>query len=146
MATEILPRLMLFTAVVWLAGCSPEHFDRPGADGDEALYTSMYPYYAEFCALSQIKKKVGFGADIRGEIGGHSVFYLNGACRDPGTDYPVLRLCNPTSGVSRADALGSAAHADDAQVGGAQAGVAQTDGVGLSMNAHFSNAKWVAIP
>ena len=69
MATEILPRLMLFTAVVWLAGCSPEHFDRPGADGDEALYTSMYPYYAEFCALSQIKKKVGFGADIRGEIG-----------------------------------------------------------------------------
>ena len=129
--TNILPRLLWLTVAIWLTGCGVEHFDRPGAGGDEALYTSVYPYYAEFCALSQIKKKGGFGADIRGEIGGHSVFYLNGACRDPGTDYPVLRLCDPSAG-----APGDDTHIDAARV----------DGVGLSMNAHFSNAKWVATP
>ena len=64
-------------------------------------------------------------------MGGHSVFYLSGACRDPGTDYPVLRLCGPS-----ADVAGDGTSADRAQA----------DGVGLSMNAHFSNAKWVAIP
>jgi hypothetical protein len=128
---KVLPRLIWLTLAIWLTGCSAEHFDRPGARGDEALYTSIYPYYAEFCALSQIKKKIGFGADIRGEIGGHSVFYLNGACRDPGTDYPVLRVCDPTAG----------APGDDAHDAGAR-----VDGVGLSMNAHFSNAKWVATP
>ncbi len=45
------------------------------------------------------------------------MFYLNGACRETG-DYPVLELC-------RGDA---------------------EDGVGLSMNEHFANAKWVATP
>lgn len=114
-----------------LAGCSTEHFDRPGAGTDDALYASLYPYYAEFCALSQIKKKVGYGADIRGEIGGHSVFYLNGACRDPKTDYPTLLLCDQVP-----DTTAHAATADDDP----------HDGVGISMNSHFSNAKWAAIP
>ena len=100
---------------VWLGGCALARFDVPGA-ADEGAYAAANPYYAEFCALSQIKKKVGFGADIRGEIGGHSVFYLNGACRVAGEEYPVLEVCAPT------------------------------DGVGLSMNEHFANAKWVATP
>jgi hypothetical protein len=129
--TKRLFRFPLLAIAVWLAGCSPERFDRPGNGGDEALYSSLYPYYAEFCALSQIKKKPGFGANIRGEPGGHSVFYLNGACRDAGTDYPVLRVCDPAD----------AGRDDGANVSGAQVG-----GVGVSMNAHFSNAKWVAIP
>ena len=81
----------------------------------------LFPYYAEFCALSQIKKKPGFGADVRGEIGGHAVFYLNGACLDRDQAYPVLRVC-------------------------ADAPADRMDGVGLSMNAHFSNAKWAAVP
>jgi hypothetical protein len=81
-----------------------------------AAYTLLYPFYAEYCAVSQISKKPGFGADIRGEIGGHAVFYLNGACRKADDPYPVLQVCD----------------------GG--------DGAGLSMNAHFSNAKWVATP
>ena len=102
-------------AAAWLAGCATETFDRPGA-GNEAAYAAAHPYYAEFCALSQIKKKPGFGADIRGEIGGHAVFYLNGACRVEAAHYPVLRVCD------------------------------STDGVGLSMNEHFENAKWVATP
>ena len=46
------------------------------------------------------------------------MFYLNGACRVAGLGYPVLAVCDGGNG----------------------------DGVGLSMNAHFSNAKWVATP
>jgi hypothetical protein len=135
---------MWLTVAVWLAGCSPENFDRPGAGGNEALYTSIYPYYAEFCALSQIKKKPGFGADIRGQIGGHSVFYLSDACRDPGTDYPVLRLCDGSADVQGADAQGTNAQGTNVQ--GTHVDEPQDDGVGISMNEHFSNAKWVAIP
>lgn len=100
---------------LWMGGCAVARFDVPGAV-DEAAYAAAHPYYAEYCALTQIKKKQGFGADIRGEIGGHAVFYLNGACLVPLVGYPVLQVCAPT------------------------------DGVGLSMNAHFYNAKWVATP
>ncbi len=111
--------------LVWLGGCALARFDARGAS-DEAAYVAEHPLYAEFCALSQIKKRVGFGADIRGEIGGHAVFYLNGACLQKGAAYPVLEPC---PGNER---LGS-----DGKGG---------DGVGLSMNAHFRNAKWVATP
>ena len=121
----ILPLLMWLMIILCLAGCGAENFDCPGPGTDDGLYTSLYPYYAEFCALSQIKKKVGYGADIRGEIGGHSVFYLNGACRDPKTDYPTLLLCDQVPASADSD---------------------PRDGVGISMNSHFSNAKWVAIP
>jgi hypothetical protein len=107
-----------------LGGCSVTQFDLPGTQGDEAAYAAAFPYYAEYCALSQISKKPGFGADIRGEIGGHAVFYLNGACRDDAAGYPVLRMCTPD------------VPADGTRMGG----------VGLSMNAHFSNAKFVAVP
>ncbi len=124
-------RCLCVMMVVWLAGCGAENFNRPGDGGNETLYTALYPYYAEFCAVSQIDKKVGFGADIRGQPGGHSVFYLNGACRDSGTAYPVLRLCDPSERAGD-----ESARSDDGRL----------DGVGLSMNAHFSNAKWVAVP
>ncbi len=114
-------RLAPLLAALWLTGCAVARFDIPGAAGDEAAYADRHPYYAEFCALSQIKKKLGYGADIRGEIGGHAVFYLNGACRVPGLAYPVLEVCDGAAGRA-------------------------PDGVGLSMNAHFLNAKWVATP
>lgn len=112
-----MPRRLLscLLAALWLGGCAFVRFDVPGA-ADEAAYVAKQPYYAEFCALSQIKKISGFGAEIRGEIGGHSVFYLNGVCRVEGAGYPVLQVCAPT------------------------------DGVGLSENEHFRNAKWVATP
>lgn len=108
-------------AALWLTGCSVASFDVPGAAGNEPAYVERHPYYAEFCALSQIKKIRGYGADIRGEIGGHAVFYLNGACRIAGLGYPVLDVCDGVDGRP-------------------------PDGVGLSMNAHFLNAKWVATP
>jgi hypothetical protein len=86
---------------------------------DEALYSSLYPYYAEFCAVSQILKKPGFGAEIRGGRGGHAVLYLNGVCRDHDAHYPTLVLCDPHGDPDR-------------------------QGVGLSVNEHFKNANWVA--
>ena len=112
-------RLLRVLAAAWLGGCAVARFDVPGAS-DEAAYAAAHPYYAEFCALSQIKKKPGFGAEIRGDIGGHSVFYLNGACLQAGAGYPVLEVCTP--------------------------GEADQGGVGLSENEHFANAKWVATP
>ncbi len=106
-------RLVSLFLAAWLTACATAQFDRVGEAPDS--YEAAHPYYAEFCAVSQIKKKPGFGADIRGEIGGHALFYLNGACRKPGEVYPVLVLC-------------------------------EGHGVGLSMNEHFRNAKWVATP
>ncbi|MBC7800138.1 MAG: hypothetical protein H7Z10_05915 [Gemmatimonadaceae bacterium] len=113
-------RMAPLFAALWLSACSVANFDIPGAAGDDDAYAARHPYYAEFCALSQIKKIEGFGADIRGQIGGHAVFYLNGACRVAGQDYPVIAVCDGAGGPP--------------------------DGVGLSMNSHFRNAKWVATP
>ncbi len=79
-----------------VAGCAVVRFDVPGA-ADEAAYVADHPYYAEYCTLSQIKKRPGFGADIRGEIGGHAVFYLNGARVVPGE--PVLVPGGPEDGA-----------------------------------------------
>ena len=102
----------LLTALL-LTACAAANF--PPLGETDANYAATHQFFAEYCALSQIKKRPGFGADIRGEIGGHAVFYLQGACRDPDQAYPVLRLC-------------------------------EQGGVGLSVNAHFRNAKWAAIP
>jgi hypothetical protein len=84
----------------------------------EATYTAWHPYYFEFCALSEPLKKPGYGAELRGGIGGHSTIYLNGAClKGPG--YPELEVCR---------------------------GSPADHGVGISVNSHFVNANWVAIP
>lgn len=104
--------------LIWLAGCSAP-FDITPPPNDEAAYTLLFPFYAELCAVSQIKKKPGFGVDTSGGPGGHAVFYLNGACRDRDAGYPTLVMCTPGT-------------PEDEQ------------GVGLSVNAHFQNANWVA--
>lgn len=49
------------------------------------------------------------------------MFCLNGAGREPDSDYPVLQVSDPT-------------------------GDPRTDGVVISMTAHFSTAKWAAVP
>ena len=82
--------------LILLSACANARFDVPGA-ANEAVYVAQHPYYAEYCALSQIKKIEGFGADIRGEIGGHAVFYINGARAIPG--YPTLALGGPDDGA-----------------------------------------------
>lgn len=110
---------LVVIATLALAGCTGLKVDTRATAGDEEIYRSLYPYYAEYCAVSQLKKKKGLGVDIESGIGGHSVFYLNGVCRDSGAGYPTIKLCDERS-------------------------TREEDGVGLSVNAHYKNANWVA--
>ena len=119
----MMPRRLTVWAVcasLWLSGCTSTLFNLPEGRIDEAAYVTIWPWYAEFCALSEIDKKPGFGADIvAGGPGGHSVLYLNGVCRVKDAGYPVIALCgdgDPTAG----------------------------QGVALSVNDHYSNANWIA--
>jgi hypothetical protein len=118
-----LPRVaILITACLplLLSGCIGAMFNAPEGTLDEAAYVAVFPYYAEFCAVSEISKKPGFGAEIvPGGPGGHSILYLNGVCQVKDAGYPVVELCgsdNPKPG----------------------------QGVGLSVNDHYSNANWIA--
>lgn len=89
------------------------------ADGQNGHYERFYPYYAELCALSEIRKKPGFGVHFRSGIGGHLLLYLGGVCLDRSAGYPMLKLCDRT--------VEPAAR-----------------GVGVSVNSHYRNANWVA--
>lgn len=120
----MIPRRVIVWAVcasIWLGGCANSRFNVPRDTTDEATYASLYPWYAEFCALSEISKKKGFGAEIvPGGPGGHSLLYLNGVCRVTDAGYPVVALC----GDGREPKPG--------------------EGVGISVNAHYRNANWIA--
>ena len=108
-------------AATMLTGCVHAYFAAPRTHLDEHVYASIFPYFAEYCAESEFDKKKGFGVDIEGGgPGGHSVFYLNGACRVPDAGYPVLEVCAETA---------------DGMAG---------RGVGLSVNNHYRNANWTA--
>ena len=92
--------------------------DFSGAVTDE-VYAGFFPYYAEVCALSELRKKRGHGVLVRSGMGGHSLLYLNGVGLDRAAGYPTLILCEPDAAPAR-------------------------HGVGLSVNSHYKNAKWVA--
>jgi hypothetical protein len=92
---------------------------KPAGSTDEH-YHRLYPYYAEVYALTEIRKKPGFGVPLHSGIGGHSVLYLNGVCLDPRTTYPVLTMCDPNA-------------------------LPERQGVGVSVNSHFKNANWIAV-
>jgi hypothetical protein len=104
-----------------LAVRAPVGIDRAAAAtvGNEALYQRIYPYYAEICALSEIRKRPGFGAEFSSGMGGHSILYLSGVYRDRGSGYPRLKLCSLGEDAAR-------------------------HGVGISVNSHYRNANWVA--
>jgi hypothetical protein len=105
-----------------LAACVAGAIEPPPTTASEdEQYAMVFPYYAENCALSQLGKKPGFGADISSGFGGHGVLYLNRVCRRQDVDYPVLQMCDE------------------------QGGTPSADGVGLSVNAHYKNATWVAV-
>jgi hypothetical protein len=109
--------LALALAAIGLSGCAAMPAGL-AVDTDEATYSALFPYYAEACAVSEIRKKPGFGAEIiAGGPGGHAVLYLNGVCRDRSAGYPTIALCDPG---------------------------APGQGVGISANAHYRNANWVA--
>lgn len=102
------------------AGCvtSPEIDPPPTTASEEQVYREFYPTYAEICAVSQLGKKSGFGAELSSGFGGHAVLYLNGVCRKQDVDYPVLVMCDENKDPA--------------------------DGVGLSVNEHYKSAEWVA--
>jgi hypothetical protein len=83
-------------------------------------YEDIVPYYAELCALSELRKKPGFGVPLSSGMGGHLLLYLNGVRVDRSSDYPVLEVM-PT---------------------GPKAG---RHGAAISANSHYRNANWVAI-
>jgi hypothetical protein len=114
-------RIVAVGIAISSAGCVSARFDVPPSTNDEALYAKLYPYYAEYCAVSQVKKRPGLEPDTSGGIGGHAVLYLNGVCRDENADYPEIQVC----------AAGAEGH---------------SNGMGISINAHFRNANWIAIP
>jgi hypothetical protein len=96
---------------------NPAEAPRPSA---APSYEEMFPYYAELCALSELRKKPGFGVPIRSGMGGHSLLYLNGVNVKRGADgYPALELCAP----------------------GPEAG---RHGAAISVNSHYRNANWAA--
>ena len=98
-----------------LSACASTTYNLPPKTLNETEYTAIYPYYVEFCALSETRKKKGSAVDIEGGgPGGHSVLYLNNVCRVRDALYPEIAVCD------------------------------SKDGVGLSVNAHFSNANWIA--
>ncbi len=108
-------------AVIGLPGCINAYYQAPPTSVDERLYASLYPYFAEYCAVSEFNKKPDIGVRLEGGgPGGHSVFYLNGACRDHDAGYPVLALCDESP---------------DGMAG---------RGVGMSVNDHYKNANWTA--
>lgn len=94
-------------------------FAAPRSLSSGTEYEDFFPYYAELCALTELRKKPGFGAKLHSGIGGHLLLYLNGVRLDRAAGYPVLRLCTPDEPPAR-------------------------HGVGVSVNSHFRNANWVA--
>ncbi|GIL38200.1 hypothetical protein [Roseiterribacter gracilis] len=110
-------RLVLL-ASLGLGGCATGFQAPAPIQQSEATYTASFPYYVESCALSQIKKSPAHPPDIVGGIGGHATLYLSQVCKVPGANYPVLQLCEGAPVPGR--------------------------GVGISINAHFRNAAWVA--
>ncbi len=124
-ATGIRPAVrriaVVAASVLGLNACAATQFQAPQAALDEPGYASIYPYFAEYCAVSELRKNKGTPVDIEGGgPGGHSLFYLNGVCRVHDAGYPELALCDGP--VDR------------------MAG----RGVGLSVNEHFKNANWIA--
>lgn len=86
----------------------------------DPVYEQVVPRYAEICATSQWRKKIGGG----GNPFGHAVIYLKGACRDEDAPFPQLRRCaRPATSV------------DDPE-----------HGAGVSVGRFFRNVNWVAIP
>jgi hypothetical protein len=86
---------------------------------DDAVYDRLFPYHAEICAMTELRKKPDFGVPVRSGIGGHLLLYLSGVQLDRAAGYPTLKLCDPDASPAR-------------------------HGAGISVNAHYKNANWVA--
>ncbi len=116
-------RFCAIVALAWLLGGCQATLDHDVGLRPPAQQAQLGgPYSAELCAASQFRKREGsIGPKIEGGgFGGHAVMFLSGVCLARDQSYPVLTLCD-----------------------GAQPA---HDGVGISVNAHYKNANWVATP
>lgn len=100
--------------------CGTSNFSyTPHAAEQESALEGVY--YLEYCAGSGIRMRPGPSPDISGGAGGHSTFFLGGACRDAAAGYPTLRLCD-------------------------QLPASTVQGAGVSMDGVFKNANWMVTP
>jgi hypothetical protein len=85
----------------------------------QQIYNSLFPYYAEVCVLTQLRRRGG----TPGGWGGHASLFLNGAAIDSDAGFPRLRPVEEEAALADADS-----------------------GTGVSVNQIFTNVNWVAIP
>ena len=84
----------------------------------QRIYNTLFPYYVEVCAVTQLHKR---GA-TPGGWGGHATMFMNGVAIDPDAGYPRLRLVDAGAGPADPDS-----------------------GTGISVNRVLSNVNWLAI-
>ncbi len=120
---ERLSRRIAALLALGLVACATLQADFGLHPGDELpphrahpAYDSLFPSYAEVCAVSQFRT-----ADGRtGGSPGHGVVYLHGACLDREAGFPRLRRCDGSPG--------------------------EAGGVGVSVNRWLKNVNWLAVP
>jgi len=113
--------LLLLALVAEVVSCTSvvRYDDRRDAIRPDAHYDALYPYYLELCALSQIRSNF----TQHGSTPGHAVMFLKGACRDPESPFPLLRVCDEGLNLRDPDL-----------------------GTGVSVNRILKNVNWLAIP
>ena len=112
--------MLLGLVIQVVTGCTPLLREVIPTRQAPSVYDQLYPYYAEVCAVSQIRAKF----TQHGGRPGHAVMYLKGACRDTDAEYPTIKLCD--AGIVD---LGD-----------------PESGVGISVNKYLGNVNWIAIP
>jgi hypothetical protein len=112
--------LLLGLVILVVTGCTPLYREVIPTIQAEPVYDQLYHYYAEVCAVSQIRAKF----TEHGGSPGHAVMYLKGACRDTEAEYPTIEMCD-AGAVDLSD---------------------PDTGVGISVNKYLGNVNWIAIP
>jgi hypothetical protein len=87
--------------------------------GLDPRYDALFPYYVELCAVSQIRAHFA----PHGGSPGHAAMYVKGACRDPSTEFPTLKVCGPQVDLTDPES-----------------------GSGVSVNKVLRNVNWIATP
>jgi hypothetical protein len=118
--SSLRPGLTLAALCVAAACATIEASDEPlPAIRPDPRYDELFPYYVELCAVSQIRPNFA----PHGGSPGHAAMYVKGACRDPESAFPLLRVCPEGVDLSDADA-----------------------GSGVSVNKMLRNVNWLATP
>lgn len=113
-------RPMLLIALFVLLRSLSAHAGEPIAQSNSGpSYDQLFPYYAEYCATTQITP-IG---ERKGGAGGHAILYIKGACRDRDAAYPRLKICDE-----------SVRDMSDPESGAA-----------ISTDQMFSNVNWIAL-